>query len=207
MARIVKNKTYLPAVALLVIILLGAFGFGYAMWSETLTLNGKITTGELCWEFKGPYTYDNGDIDINGNCTWDFWEVGKDIANTTLSGPYDSDGDGCKDTLNVTIDNAYPWYADEIAFYFHNCGTIPLVFTEALINGHEVNASSSNTVFLDLNGDGKNDVKVRFGNGFGQYEPSKDHEVSFTVLVLQDAPQNAHLSFTVTLVAVQWNEA
>jgi hypothetical protein len=212
MTKIIKNKTYLPAIALLAILLLGAFGFGYAMWSETLTLNGKISTGKLCWKIKGPYGYDNGHNDMNSNCTWGGpWNVGKDIANTTLSAAYDTDGDGCPDTLNVTIVNAYPWYMDEISFYFENCGTIPLKFTKALIDGHEVNATSGRTVFLDLDHNGTDDVKVRFGNGFGQYEPYPtepyDNEVSLSILILQKAPQDAHnLSFTITMVATNWND-
>jgi len=214
MTRIIKNKTYIPAIAILAIILLGTFGYAYSMWCETLTFNAKISTGELCWKIMGPYGHDNGYPDLNGNCSWAEWNVGKDIANTTLSAPYDTDGDGCPDTMNVTVVNGYPWYLDEISFYFRNCGTIPLKFTKALIDGHEVNATSGDTVFLDLDHNGTDDVKVRFGDGFGQYEPypnpnhPTDHEVSFSILLLEDLPQNTqNLSFTITLVAVNWNDA
>ena len=64
-------------------------------------------------------------------------------------------------------------------------------------------------VELDLNNDGQPDIEIWWkDNWFGdQYHPG-DYidETSLWLHVMQPAPQNAQLSFTVTMRCVQWNE-
>jgi len=204
---VLKKSAY---VTLLLVVLLAIMGVSYALWSETLIISGNAETGELDWEIKGPFNCmdEQGQNDMNADCSWDFWEVDKDVGGPTSLTPLDSDGDGDYDTLNVTLVNTYPGYAEEIGFYIHNCGTIPLKVWKVVIDGHvlyETNATK--TVFLDLNNDGKNDVKVRWGDHLGdQLEPCESGEISLSILVLQEAPQNQTLHFTITFTAVQWNE-
>ena len=202
-----KRSAY---VTLSLVILLAIMGVGYALWSETLVISGNAETGELDWELKGPINCmdHDGDKDHNADCNWNFWQVDKDVGGPTSLTLIDTDTDGDDDTLNVTLVNAYPGYAEEISFYIHNCGTIPLKVWKVVINGYVLyETNTTDTVFLDLNNDGKNDVKVRWGDHLGvQLEPCESGEISFSILVLQDAPQDQNLHFTITFTAVQWNE-
>lgn len=191
----------------LVILGLLMTGFAYACWSQTLYIEGSVASGELDWEIKGPINCmdELGENDWNADCSWNFWQVDKDVGGPTVLRLADTDGDGDNDTLYVKLQNAYPGYAEEISFYVHNNGTIPLVFEKVIIDNQEI--SDGGTIFLDLTGEGDNDIKIRWGDSVGdQFEPCISKEVSFSILVLQDAPQGATLSFTIKLVAVQWNE-
>ena len=180
-------------------------GVGYAMWQKTLTITTTVNTGKLDWEIKGPMNNMDDGEDYNANCTWDFWLAGKDVGSTSLT-PEDTDGDGDCDVLHVTISNAYPWYAEEISFYVHNDGSIPLIIEKVVIDGQEF-WSGWPTVFLDLSGDGTNDVKVRYGDNLGaQLHYCEQVEISISILVLQGAPQDTTLTFDVSLVAIQYNE-
>jgi len=191
----------------LVIVGLLMTGFAYACWSQTLYIEGSVASGELDWEIKKPLGCmdHKGDLDQNADCEWNWWEVDKDVGGPTILQLEDIDGDGDNDRLNVTLTNTYPGYAEEISFYVHNNGTIPLVFEKVVIDGN-VYYSGRPTVFLDLTGDGKDDIKIRWGDSLGdQFEPCDSGEISFSILVLQDAPQGSTLHFTIEMVAIQWN--
>jgi len=193
------NKCSVFALLLAFLMLIG---IAYAAWSETLLINGTINTGALDWVFTNvghwdpPNTLDhNGEQTDQGIITW--W-ADKDVGYTEaeIVDPH---------TINVTIHNAYPGYANDISAHIHVNGTIPLIFTKVIINGVEVTEDGT-VVELDLNGDGLNDTKIWIGDSIGkQLHPCNSFEFSFIILVLQDAPQGAELSFTMTLVGVQYN--
>jgi hypothetical protein len=202
------TKGKMLAIPVLFIMCLSLLGIAYACWSETLYLNGSVQTGELDWEFIQPFTcYDTpGTKDWNGNCSWKMWQTDKDVGGPTTVVPSDTDDDGDWDTLTVTLNNTYPWYLEDIGFWVHNDGTIPLHFENVTINGQLV--GSGQTIFLDLTGDGKNDVMIKYGDNIGQQlHPCGEREISFLILVLQDAPEGATLTFTMKLLAVQYNES
>ncbi|MEM3404497.1 MAG: hypothetical protein QXJ17_08185 [Nitrososphaeria archaeon] len=196
------------AMPILLVMVLSIVGISYGLWSETLFLNGTVGTGELDIEIKGPFKPLDGPstLDWNGNCTWDTWQTDKDVGGPTVMTPYDSDGDGDYDKLNITLVNVYPYYLEDPSFWVHNDGTIPFIIEMVKINGVPVKIGE--TVFLDLTGDGKDDIKIMWGNSIGwQGHPCQSHEISFLILVLQDAPENACLSFIVEIVAYQYNES
>jgi hypothetical protein len=94
----------LGLLALALVLALGSLGVGFALWSETLYIEGTVATGELDadWIVTG-YWEEGDDKDV----TWQEVEVvGK--------------------TLYVTVYNAYPniWYY--VTFDIYNSGTIPL---------------------------------------------------------------------------------
>ena len=205
-----KNEK-ITIISLMVLIALATIGFTYALLSQTLTISGTATTGELEWEFKSPYGCMDGPggLDYNANCSWDWWQVDKDVGGPTVVTPIDTDGDGHYDKLNVTLVNVYPGYAEEISFYLHNCGTIPLIFEKIVINDEiEIYENTPmEQIFVDLDDDGYNDVKLRWGNHIGiQYEPCTSKEESFSILVLQNEyNEGKTLTLIIELVAVQWN--
>ena len=205
-------------------ILLASLFAAYAMWSDTLRVNSQVGTGELDWEIMNGtviyldacglqpgYGYFRGN---DRNATYlpapGAVQLDKDVG-CTLVELIDSDGDGDYDTMNVTLNNVYPWYYTHIAFKVHNDGTIPLKIWRVIIDGqefYELNEQElQQGVELDLTGDSKPDVLVWWGNNFGvQLHPCQSADISFDITVLQDAPQGSTLTFTISFDAVQWNE-
>ena len=90
--------------ALALVLALGSLGVGFALWSETLYIEGTVETGTLDaeWSFEG---YDDSEI------------AGKDYsyAYAYLSG----------DWLYVYVYNAYPCIDYYVYFDVHNIGSIP----------------------------------------------------------------------------------
>ena len=113
----------------------------------------------------------------------------------------------------MILNNVYPSYFTSVSFYVHNCGTIPLIIDKVLIKNQthtvaELRKVPAPVVRLDLNGDGKDDIEILWGDNFGvQLHPcDTSPEFSLWVHVLQGAPQDATLSFTIEVVAINWNE-
>jgi hypothetical protein len=185
-------------------------GVAFAHWSESLLLTGSVATGELDWRFTDVGHLDPGPTDSvrDYHCRDNFegpepyyWQGDKDVGYTTAVITADPH------VIEVTLNNVYPSYFNSISVYFKNTGTVPLIIEEALIDGHVV-MSWDEKVRLDLNDDGENDLEIWWGaNIFGiQLEPGKKGpETSFWVHVLQGAPRDKSLKFTIQLIAVQYN--
>lgn len=196
------------------LITLSMIGFTYALWSETLTISGSIATGEVDWEYVEWNSRDPLGIGmLDYNCRPGFvgpapltWQTGKDVGWTVLT-LMDSH------TLKLEFHNVYPCYFEEIAVYASNTGTVPLIFDGVTITGgaQQITLRASptpSTIPFDLDGDGFYDIEIWWGNGFGyQFHPGdRGPELSFWFHVLQEAPQDATLTFSLTLTAVQYNE-
>jgi len=200
--------------SLALVLALGTLGIGYAAWTDTVYIEGDVTTGSVAWEFWDfPGQADQGN---DPNLFWDLEEPeltitqDKDVGNTTVA--YEVGAH--PHVLNVIINNAYPYYYNHISYYVHYYGSIPGRIKEAVVKiGGEVvavfNAASAPYAYLDFNGDQDADLQLHWGNKpyFGvqmHYCDAYDH--SFSILVLQPAPQNATLEFTIEYTVVQWNE-
>jgi len=223
------NKSY-RTLALGVLAVMLVVGIS-AMWASSLRTNVTVKTGEVDLRFDSPPIYldacglppgygASGGYDYNASTFPARGGVqlaapeGKDVGCTDVQ-LSDSDGDGDYDTMNITIHNAYPWYYTHVAWSITNDGTIPIKIWRIIIttiNGnqtyYEVNAAGvEDGAYLDLDGDGQADVRMWWGDNFGvQMHPNDSLDMSLDIVVLQEAPQNADLSFSITLQAVQWNE-
>jgi len=204
--RLGKFGTIFLAVALC----LALTGAGFAAWTDNLTIEGTVTTGDLEWELQGPIT--NADTGLDQNCFFDL-ETGnwvlmdKDVGSTALA----LEAAEHPHTMTVTIDNAYPYYGNHIAFKLHGLGTIPLKFWKInyYVDGILVDTSyvEDEYVYLDFDGDAQYDLEVWYGNHLGwQFHNCTKADVSFELLILQPAPQNDSLKFTIEFVGIQWNE-
>lgn len=197
---------------MVLMVALAGIGVGYAHWSQTLTIEGTVNTGELDWEFWSgvsidPQTPETLDWHCNDGFTVPpippFWQGDKNVGYTTTV-LVDTDLDGDFDRLEVALHNVYPSYFNDISYWVHNNGSIPLIIDRVIIDGQEFTAPFY--VSLDLNGDALDDVEIQYGNNFGdQLEPCDFREISFWIHVLQAAPQGESLTFTMELVAIQWN--
>ena len=205
-------------VFVVLMVALAGIGVGYAHWSQTLTIEGTVKTGELDWEFSSFLILDPWegpgpppDYHCNDGFTGSPYldPDGKNVGWAT-GVLVDSDGDTDNDTLELTLHNVYPCYFNSISVYVHNNGSIPLIIERVIISSaYETHTLTAiGYVALDLDGDGLDDIEIQWGNNFGlQLEPCQtpDPEISFWIHVLQAAPQGETLSFTMEIVALQWN--
>ena len=211
------NINKIAAIFIASIFALSGLGIAYAGWTDTITIDGTVDTGTLKWEFvPGSSTQKTDDPDwncffdletgtrTNGDPTW--YPDPKNVATTTVG--FET-GDH-PHIMTVTIDNAYPYYYEHIAFRAHCYGSIPLkiwsvniVVNDAIVHTFYANGE----YYVDLDGDGSADLEIWWGNGWGQQlHACEGHDFSFELLVLQPAPQNSELTFDLELVAIQWNE-
>jgi len=192
------------------IIVTSWIGISYASWTDSVYIQGTVDTGTVEWEFSGVPT--QADPGLDWNCFWDLSggkcvQMDKDVASTTV----EYEVSDHPHVMTVTIDNAYPYYYNHFSFKVHYYGTIPARIWKVnfIVDGEikETIYESDKYVYLDLNGDGEDDIEIWWGDGFGkQLHDCDSHDVSFEILILQPAPQGETLSFQIELVCVQWNE-
>jgi hypothetical protein len=98
------------------VLALGSMGVGYALWSDSLYLEGTINTGEVdvCL-----VSIASDDVGIDLGYT-------KDVGVTTV---------GITDCYNgwVTVDNAYPSYENFVHFTTEITGTVPVILEDIII--------------------------------------------------------------------------
>jgi len=208
-----KSKTSIPAILAIALIVLSIVGFSYAHWSTYLYIDGYVETGELDWGFTSWSCLDTG-TDYHSREGFAlpaprFWidPEGKNIGSQELI-PHDTDGDGDYDRLEFNLYNVYPSYFTSVSVYAMNTGTIPLRIDSVIINDAIVYRKSPTPyITLDLDGNGIADIDFWWGNGFGvQLHPGEESpEMSFWIHIRQGAPPNAVLSFSIELLAVNWN--
>ena len=216
----------MAAIFIATIFALSGLGVAYAHWTDTLNIQGSVTTGNVCWEFVdvnieddhqptnpgGDYPTGTPDQTCHPGFTFDpyegwFWDLDKDVAwgGYTLI----EDENGFKKTLEITLNNVYPCNFNEIAFYVYNCGTVPIKISHILINGLRYDAGTPHITF-DLSGNDVDDFEIKWNNNWGaQIEPdsSTTWEISFWTHILNDQHfEDGTFTFTISVVCCQWNE-
>ena len=124
--------------SLALVLALGTLGVGYAMWFDTLEIDGTISTGSLEIIFASQYDNDPatgandpceaGSWNIStGTPVWEGSRYNKDyasIASTFEGYMQGTDLDG--DYATVTVNNAYPCYWGSVIWDIKNVGLIPV---------------------------------------------------------------------------------
>jgi hypothetical protein len=208
------------------VLALGATGIGYAHWSQTLTINEVVETGNFCMEFGPlppsiddescpPPVFPTNDPDWNADINFtNVRETEKDVACGDI---FHTDiVDGHAQGLKVVLTDVYPGYYNHATFWLHNCGTIPAWLPKVIIKDcagtpvGEITADGQIKT-LDLDGNGTPDFQILYGNHIGrnfQYNPCENIDVSFSMLVLQDNDptwQDNSFCFYLELPFVQYN--
>ena len=215
------------------VLALGTLGVGYAAWTDTVYIEGTVETGVLCVEFGtaeirdpdepdnpgGDYPTDDPDYTCNDGFVQRadglrFWLSDKNVGWGEVERVFDVERD-CYKTLLVTLHNAYPSYFNEVTFYPENCGTLPWRIDHVVVSweqdggtGEVIITSKGTHVPMDYTGDGEFELELMWGDNFGAQVHPGDYppEVSFWIHVLQPAPQDSALEFTVSFMVVQWNK-
>lgn len=122
--------------SLALVLALGTLGVGYAMWSDTLVIDGTISTGEVIVIFASQYDNDPalGSNDPKEAGSWNLttleWEgqrYDKDyasIASTFEDYVAGTSDDG--DYATLTVNNGYPCYWGSVLWDVKNVGLIPV---------------------------------------------------------------------------------
>lgn len=180
-----KILTLVLAIAMIVT------GVSYAAWSESLVNNTTVNTGEVDWCFTGLGT--SWDMGLDYNCDYGefaegYWrQVDKDTGKTNFVFQ-DTDGDGDRDKLIVTVSKAYPGYYNSILFYVKNNGTVPVTIQQPVVD----NPAAIQLQWLD-----------NIGN---TVSPGVIKPLSFHFRVTESAEESETYTFSINASAVQWNK-
>lgn len=215
---------------------LSAVGFGFAKWSLSVNAAVNPSTGNLKLEWVQNSDYDIDSRDLLG----DFHTLqglnlfkivhdseGKEVGSTSTE-IVDSDGDGTKDRLNITVNDAYPFYYNEVSGTVVNTGSIPLIINKdggptlhwmgndyPLIDGKVYWLSNKGTIIIPDAARIATPVQVgeewvmeiRWMNNAGaQLHPGDPREESFHFQILQAAEQGKTYEFGFSIEGIQWNE-
>lgn len=195
-----QNKK-MVAIPILLMIALSMIGFTYATWSQTLYINGTVSTGTLSAKFVPPVTKTDQGLDWNcDDGLINVRQIDKDIGSSTATIVADKE-------ITVVLTNVYPCYYEHISFWIHNDGTIPWKIQKVIFYPGGKELHEPDYLTLDLNGDTYADIEIYWGDSFGiQREYCEKLDISFEIHILEKAPQGATLTFTIEIVIVQWNK-
>ena len=190
------------------VLALALCGAGFAYFSDTVTIEGTFTAGTLDVEFDNANSNDPAGTNDPGQTP----EM--DIACTEVSQVSE---DGNSFTVNIT--NGYPCYSSTVSFDIVNSGSIAAKIESITITDGEGNSATitnaGDYVDVDLGVSPNKDLRITVtGIGEGTAIPVSGlvsgalniHVIEENVENLgYDADQEASGSFTVTIVATQFN--
>jgi hypothetical protein len=170
---------------LAIVLALGSLGVGFALWSDTLYIEGMVCTGEVDVE----WTY-CGCSDVESK------DVGTITCEIDGSDPH---------ILHFTVDNGYPCYEADCEVEFTNVGTVPVIIEDINIIPED---------FTNASAYGANDgeLYVVYVDGISlQLHPFPDEPhtsaSSLRIHVEQMAQEDTCYHFDVEILVVQYNES
>ena len=216
---------------LALVLALGTLGIGYAMWFDTVTIEGTAETASL------DLSFDWAEPPIASEFYWEDGRLvlgeylGKEVASTEAWYSDEetnivTDKKG-HETLNILVDNAYPGYIARVTFLLHNIGSVPLDVVRYEMSGEKrendgtfichllwgpVGLGHWQSVYEDLNGNGIIDddpevILFRITDSLPvQVDPCFTEKREIDLEFLQPLQQNKTYVFTVDVVAEQWAE-
>ncbi len=198
---------------LALVLALGALGVGYASWTDTIFIDGSVTTGSVCIELTCPWSQaDTSDpspphlvaygapaSSLDWNATQEGSNFNSGVYQTTKNVGWtviDCSGTAPVKSATLSFYNIYPCYFNHIGFGIKNCGTIPVKLD------HVVFKDSQGAVLATLYDDGylafdlipnpndashPNDFEIIWGDNFGdQLEPGESWSIDFWIHFMQD---------------------
>jgi hypothetical protein len=207
-------------IAMALVLALGTLGVGYAMWSDTVTIQTNISTGSVDIDIVGQLELDtyppNGvyyptttpDWTTNDGFVGGFWQLDKNVSWATST--------FTEDFVTVNLYNTYPSNFNMVSIYVSNMGTIPVIIWKTDIwKGTDTSGPPDwtllNSQYLAMDFDtpaNGADIEISYGDNFGvQIEPGDNSlEMSYWIHTLQAAGQDQDYTWTMKITAVQYNE-
>jgi len=221
---------------LALVLALGALGVGYAMWSDTVTIEGTVDTGDVdvnvekvssTWVYKNLETHDKVVVHEWGSVAPTPPPNSELIASAVAKIGVEDD------TVTVTCTNLFPSVDFKVDFLLHYDGSIPARFVVGSdappvfepvgpnVAADVALAEYLNRLFWSLPSD------PGVGYAYGEMwecdstgaivgnipalEGYQLHEGDYILVVItfhlgEDAPMNGSVRFTHELEVVQWNE-
>jgi len=215
------------------IIGLAVMGASYAHWTETLTVEGYVETGELAVGFEDCETNDDGPCCGDPAGSVDPW-YDKNVASTNC---YLEEQIGVHEEapiykkMVITIENAYPDYESEVYCTVANGGTIPATAYNDTISGTITydgetydllfdmwfcgDCDLCRDIYIDLNGNGvidEDEPCILYMDSYvedcellEQLDPCDILYAGMWFLVLDDMPENAVITLEAEMTWAQWN--
>ncbi len=223
----------MKVLALVMVFAFAALGGAYAMWYDDLVVDETVSTGYLDLEWNTLQVpdpspnYEGYDGDVygvtEGNEGLDELDPGnpnnaKNVGylDAEIVDDGGSDIDSDLDQLNITLGNGYPGYQDRVFATIENLGTVPAKFD---INALDIPDWLIVEIWFDADptrskDDGEDFMVWSNADGYDskldlqgyQIDPGETIPVAVYTRVLQAAPQDTDIDFTITLQAQQWNE-
>jgi len=187
------SRKSLPVGALfmVLVIMLALLGVGYALWSDTLVIEGQVHTGEVDMAFSPCGTNDSGTANDPG---YEKHVASCECARST--GTIEDAYDDGYDQLNITITDGYPSYLCEVTYDMTNIGTVP-VHLFSVIADYDANALDvEQACWFDTD---------PVGIGY-QLHPGDSVDCSIGLHVRQEAAENDTLTLHKEYLWGQFNE-
>lgn len=173
-------------VAMAVLIALALVGIGYALWSETLWVDGSVQTGTL-------------DVGITPDGTYDTEPPEKDVSYMTIDSMTSHEGVYCQ------IFNAYPSIDYYAYFQLANLGTVPFHTLWTPLGSNLPAGATLEIQLIDYN-DVDGDLVYYEDISGWQFHGGDTAWCRVHVHLDNDAEEGAYYSFTNNLDVYQWNE-
>ncbi|MEW6650835.1 MAG: hypothetical protein AB1453_11685, partial [Chloroflexota bacterium] len=108
--------------AILLVVLLAGVGVAYGLWSESLTIDGTVHTGEVDVGLSKPIAFEW--VEVNGKHQLE--PKGKDPYAECAAVATSTDPSDGNETITVTVTGAYPSYHCAVKFDVTNLGSVPV---------------------------------------------------------------------------------
>jgi hypothetical protein len=226
----------LGLICLAVIMALGTMGVGYAMWFDTITINGTVKTGQvkLIWLNDSAETSDPAPG--GKDSPWGYLNLPPGMVtlfdHTIIPGQIGTlrhldKNVGWTDAIitdphnvQVTLNDVYPCYAVNVSLHALNDGTVPVKIPMPHLTyydpslGQNVTGDLPKSTWVYVKGldqygetSVSDVIELYWAHDAGeQLEPHDVVEYSFYIHVLQPSRQNYTYNFSISLTGEQWNE-
>jgi predicted ribosomally synthesized peptide with SipW-like signal peptide len=161
---------------MVLVIMLALLGVGYALWSDTLVIEGTVNTGEVDMAFSPCATNDSGTANDPG-----YTKHVASCACARSDGTIENPSDDGYDQLNITITDGYPSYSCNVTYDMSNIGTVP-VHLYSVFADYDPNA-------LDVEQACQDGQAAPVEIGY-QLHPGESVDCSIDLHVRQEAPEN-----------------
>jgi hypothetical protein len=200
-------------------------GYAYGSWSQSVNINSTVTSGKLAWGFQNSslISLDAGNDYTSDASMTNITQTDQDVGNAT--GTFGDDSDGVPHLLTVNLNNTYPGYYNAVSANVVNVGTIPVYFEQAQLTWRGNQQTINEGQIYLMNSDGS--VTAYNGGAIQEtgsvlpllefcwnaqssvYQLPTDQPFTeqFEVCVLDNVQQGANYSFSINMVANQFNHS